>query len=78
MPKQGPFLFLLCARGWSRDSRPAPILMSLPSMAGLEDEFLLLEIWCLQTHSRGIQGSEMRRQWVQGLKEGEIRDGTRR
>lgn len=35
--------------GGSRGNRPAPILMNLPSMAGSEEEFLLLEIWCLQT-----------------------------
>lgn len=35
--------------GGSRGNRPAPILMNLPSMAGSEEEFLLLEICCLQT-----------------------------
>ena len=44
--------------GGSRDNRSAPILMNLSLMAGSEEEFLLLEIWCLQTHSRSIQGSD--------------------
>ena len=35
--------------GGSRGNRPAPILMNLPSRAGSEEEFLLLEICCLQT-----------------------------
>lgn len=63
MPKLGPYLVpslpgTVPHGGGSRDNRPDPILLVLPSMAGSEEEFLLLETQSLKTDSRGIQGSE--------------------